>query len=398
VLTRSDYWIGIWPETGATASTAAFFLSLLASGATAWAVARDRFSGVAELSHHSSHWPVTLNLCKFVGIYFWITLAFAGTCATAAVITIRSGAHPGIEFFWKYVCVGVVCLTLSTLWGWLLGLFFSPVIAGLSAAFSWFIIVSTIGNAADFAPISGPAWIDVRLDSILLRVTAMSLLAVAVLARSTGETRRVRLFGRNLALGAALCLVTVVSLQNPLLEQRPPVANPVCVQGEIRYCLWPENEKYASLIREVDAQVTRLPAGFEIPPEIYDYSLSGGTQIRDGVVFTLPADEAAPEFDISEGSRWSLARGVAMAVADRTFMYCEPTTPGDPDPRRDQLQAYVESRLAGGGAPDYTTDAPSELLDAWQAGYDAAATLSDADQQVWVLEVVSGYKSDHCFG
>jgi hypothetical protein len=125
------------------------------------------------------------------------------------------------------------------------------------------------------------------------------------------------------------------------------------------------------------------------------YSLSGATRWVGDTEVELPGD-FPPEFDISEGSRWALARGVAAAITANVFSECDAAAVPDPELRWDQLQAWLESRLAGSGAPDYTTDAPAELQQAWSTGYRVAADLDEREQASWAAELIETRTELYC--
>jgi hypothetical protein len=164
----------------------------------------------------------------------------------------------------------------------------------------------------------------------------------------------------------------------------------------IEYCLWPEHAKYVPMIEAVDRRVAALPVQLPLPERLVDYGLSGSTRWVDRYTVIALEGSFAPEFDISEGSRWALARDVARAILNTVFTECEPNAQRDPEHRWDQLLGWLEWRLAGGGTPDYRTDAPTELQAAWSVGRRSAAGLSEQEQAAWVTTVIAEKKEQFC--
>jgi hypothetical protein len=164
------------------------------------------------------------------------------------------------------------------------------------------------------------------------------------------------------------------------------------------YCLWPEHEKYVALVRAIDAEVAALPIELQLPDRVVDYALSGSRRWVDGIEVEQEGEFAA-EFDISEGSRWALARGVATAITVEVFSDCRtPQGLNDPEHRWDQLQAWLEARLAGGGNPDYTTNTAQGMQPAWQMGRRVAAEMTDEKQAAWAAGVIGSRTRAYCIG
>lgn len=397
LLNRESFWIGIWPETGAAVAVSAFFMSLICAGISAWISARADVYGAREQAASAAIRQISLESNRFSANLVWLLSAYLLVILTAFVLTAISLFSPGVHLFFEYALLGLVLMVFSVAWGWFVGRILTPVVAGLAAALSWFIFVATIGQAANVAPSSGPPWINVASSVLVLRLATVVLFAVSVCALPPRSLSRLR-FGRGVALTLISSLIVVVThLSTTVLTPRAPVASPTCVKGKIEYCLWPEHLKYVPLIKQVDAQVAALPLSLELPPRVVDYSLSGIIKTsKDG---TLVASEGSfdPEFDISDGSRWALARGVADAIVGQVFSKCDPQADADPSLIWDQLFAWLEWRLAGGGTPDYTTNAPSEIQKAWASGRKVASSLSDSEQAGWAVELIQKRKALYCY-
>lgn len=396
LLRRNNFWIGIWPETGAAVAGSAFFMSLIGAGISAWAAARTDVYGLREQAESSVLPNSALEFYRLMSNLFWLVAAYAVVSATAAVITARQGFTAGIGMYVGYILMGLMLIVFSAGWGWIIGRILNPALAALTALLSWFVGISLIGSHTDATPVSGPPWYSVQFGGVGLRLLAVVLFVIAVCflpSRKAPSTAQFR--ARALSL-VALVAVLATMLGTSVLQRRTPTASPLCVSGAITYCLWPENAKYVPLVTAVDRDVAALPIKLKLPPKMVDYAMAGSTTWNsDGIEIELPG-AFDPQFDISEGSRWSLARGLSVAIVDSVFASCSLDAPIDPEQGREQLRAWLEYRLAGGGARDYTTDAPAELQDAWTKGYRAATDLTDADQAAWASEIVARKNDQYC--
>lgn len=398
LLNRDRYWVGIWPETGAAITIAAFFLSFLVAGLSAWATARAASSGLREQASTAVPGRRRVEAARFASHVGWSLIPYAAVAAVAALLTSRATDAPGLTVFAEYLVIGGLLLLAACAWGWLVGGLLDPVIAILASALSWFLVVSIFGDLTDAAPVSGPPWVAVEAEALALRTAALLLLAFAVCSLPIRDGRSSSRSPALLGIAATLALVSVAYLITPVLTPRPAVASPTCVSGTIRYCLWPEHEKYLPLIASVDGEIANIPVDIALPDTIVDYALSGSRRYIDGIETELPGD-FAPEFDISEGSRWALARGVATAITVETLQACDsPAAFEDPEYRWEQLRAWFETRLAGGGTPDYTTNAPGDIQSAWAAGRAAADSMDDGQQATWAKNLIDGYRADYCEG
>jgi len=394
---RPTYWVGIWPETGAAVAVSAFFMSLFVAGSSAWAAARLELMDVRALAAARTNRRLFVEGNLWAAALFWLTAPLLAVAALAAATTAASGVQAGFPSFVGYGILGLLLVWLAGAWGWIVGRLLEPLVAALAAALSWFIIGSLAGEITGATPVSGPPWIALQASALVLRSSAALLLIVTIVALTgRSEDQRSRLKGAAFVAVAAL-VVAASHVALPVQQPRSPVASPLCVNGHIEYCLWPEHEKYVPLIRQVDAEVGAVPLDLPLPPKIVDYSLSGSTQWIDGNQVELPG-EYAPEFDISEGSRWALARGVAKAITRSVLSTCERSAAiEDPAHHWDLLLAWLEVRLAGGGSPDYTTNAPANIQAAWFEARRVSVELNDAQQAAWAVSVIDGHQK-YCSG
>jgi hypothetical protein len=396
IFRRNTFWFGIWPEAGAAVAVGAFFMSLIGAGLAAWSAARTDVYRVREQTSSSARRGTTLELYRFAATLGWQVAAYLVVAFVAAFFVVRDGSPPGFRWFVGYVGLGAFLVVMANGWGWLVGRLLNPTVAALTALFSWFLVVSLVGDPAEATPVSGPPWVTVEFGSVALRLGIALVFCVAVCALAPRTAPRPVRLRRTALAAVALVAVGATLSSTSALGHRAPVADPVCVEGAMTYCLWPEDEKYVPMVRAVDARVAALPLALELPDKMVDYSLSGSTRwVSDDLEVELPGD-FPPEFDISEGSQWALARGVSVAIVASEFSQCDLDAPVDPDFRWEQLRAWLEYRLAGGGSRDYTTDAPEEFQKAWAQGYRAAAELSDAEQADWARELIATTNDRYC--
>jgi hypothetical protein len=394
---RDRFWIGIWPESGAAAQVSAFFLSIFAAGVTAFIASSVEVRGLVDQERSAAIRPLLIELHRFGAAFIWLFLPYVAVGAVAFVVTATRDFPPGVAGFFSYLLLGVVVMVFGAASGWLVGRLLPPLIAAVCAALGWFILLSVVGDSSGATPVSGPPWYEVRLGVVALRLAAVALLALVVCALpSKADERNNRFAYRLVASVIALGLAVIVHSSTTVRVHRAPVAKPLCVQATIQYCLWPEHVKYVPLIKTVDAQVAALPGHLPLPARVVDYALSGRIKwINEYDAIDLPGD-FPPEFEISDGSRWGLARGVASAIVSSVFADCSPDAPEDPQQRRDELLAWIEWRLAGGGTPDYRTDAPQALQAAWAVGRNVAAHGSEQEQTAWLTELTSTVKKNYC--
>ncbi|WP_432988431.1 hypothetical protein [Dactylosporangium sp. CA-233914] len=392
---RSRFWLGIWPETGAAAQLSGYFLSVLAAGLAAWVAATFEVRGMQEQAASGAIRPATVEGVRFGIVLAWMIGPYLLVSLVAFVATAFTVFAPGVGMFFEYVGLGALMIVFGSAWGWLVGRLLAPIVGALSAALSWFIVGSLLGDSTSALRVSGPPWFALQADAFVIRAAALVVFAVSVILIPWKVSRRS--FARGVVASiVALALVIGAFTATDMVRYRDPVAHPRCVQGAIEYCLWPEHAKYIPMVQAVDRRVSALPVKLALPSRIVDYSLSGSTQWLDLDTAVERSGQFPPEFDISEGSEWALARGVASAIVGEVFKDCSPSAKADPQLQSEQLLAWLEWRLAGGGTPDYRTNAPGDLQAAWSNGRRRAAELSDADQSAWVTALVADAKANYC--
>ncbi|WP_199036382.1 hypothetical protein [Glycomyces salinus] len=396
---RTDYWMGIWPEAGAAAQTAGYFISLFAAGVAGWAAAAPSKNGMDEQFAAAKVPGTTIEAARLGAALIWVAAPYGLTVAGAVIATVASDGFPsGFPMFLSYTLIGLVPIALGTAWGWLVGRAFPPMVAAVSALLSWLIVSYLLLVFADgVVTVSGPPWIAVDSGLVALRLGAAVLLALAVCMLPRLK--------RRIAVPAAAIAVSLIavgaSFSTTVLYDRavPADEDLVCYTGEIEYCLWPEHEKYLELVETVDANAAELPGVVELPERMVDYRLSGEELYWMEMGPEGDVDkEFDSEFDISEGSVWALAMGVSDGIQRVTFEGCDRDLYDDPElgPAIEQFGAWLEYRLAGGGSVDYTTTAPRDIQEAWAEGREIAAEWPEAEQTAWVEDLLDRAKVEYC--
>ena len=391
---RNTFWIGIWPEAGAAVVVSAFFFSLFSAGLSAWVSARTDVYRMREQTAAAVHPPAVLEMLRFAASLAWLVLAYAVQVIVAAVLTAQEGA-PGVPFYIGYTLLGLFLIVMSAAWGWMFGRLMNPAIAAAAAFFSWFIFLSVVGPISNADPNSGPAWIAIDTSMVVARLVVLSVFCLAVCLLSSKNAVKGPAVGL-LAVGLTLAAVVATMLSTTVLGPRTPVASPLCVDRTITYCLWPEHQKFVPLVEEIDAQVAALPLDLKLPTRIVDYSLSGSSVWDEDGIEIGQEGTFDPEFSINAGSRWALARSVSLVIAVGIFDDCIEARTEDPELASEQLWAWLEFRLAGGGTVDYVTNAEGGLQAAWAKGAQAARDLDDAQQAAWAAELITVTTEKYC--
>ncbi|QOV35646.1 hypothetical protein IM697_37255 [Streptomyces ferrugineus] len=391
---RTNFWIGIWPETGAAAQVPAFFLSILASGAAATASGFRATRNLEEQFSAASLSKSRIELHRLGALVAVFLAPYLIGHAVAFVMTART-FPPGAELWFGYVLMGASTIFLAAGWGWAIGKLLSPIMAALCSVLSWIIVVSTLGSSTDMIVTSGPPWRMVDLTSVSLRL----LVATAFLFTITWLPSRInRTSLREPSLAITACAVvavgaTIVSTTAVVDRQAPTRLH--CIDGAIEICLWPEHEKYIPIAKSTNERVASLPSGFKVPKRLSEY----GTKkiISKGPTGTTV--ETGGDFDISEGSRWALALGIADAVTAETFQNCDwNKVRENEDYTADVINHWIETYLAGGGSPDYKigAGAPPKLLEEFEEASRVANTLPEEKQLKWLEGKVNHMNQNYC--
>ncbi|MDP9793613.1 hypothetical protein J2S43_002125 [Catenuloplanes nepalensis] len=391
LLLRSRFWIGIWPETGAAAQVPAYFLSIIAAGAAAWAAgAKARNNLEEQLAAGAASAPKT-DAHRLAATAVLLMIPYLAGQAVAFGYTVRA-APPGLALWSGYLLMGVVVMLLATAWGWAIGRYLSAAYAALVALLSWIIILFYLAQGAGLSVTSGPPWVDVDLRAVSLRLAAALLLIVAVIWLPGRHTPARARWAGLVPAGAAVTVLAVIGV-TPVLADRPVPPDLHCVDGPVEMCLWPEHALYEPIVRQVSDRVGTLPADFVLPARLNEYGIDRFAYEEGGET----AVQLEGGFDISEGSKWSVALGVADSVVAHTLRTCDRQAIAQAeDYSSEALARWLEGYLAGEGTRDYRTSAvPTEIQEAWTLAAEVSQRPASA-QLDWARQQVGALKDRYC--
>jgi hypothetical protein len=393
---RSRHWIGVWPDTGAAAQIpAVHFLGAVGAGAAAWAAGAPRRQRLTEQFAAARVHPTVAEAHRLGATVVVLLVPYAAGYAVGFALTAQT-FPPGVELWAGYLTLGLFAILLAACWGWFLGKLLGSMFAALTAVLSWFVLVSAISHSTGLSVVSGPPDMRVDLSVMALRLGAVVLLLVTLLWLPAVE--RPREAASRLVLPALVAVAIAVALSATApVTSRAPADEAICVDGSrTRLCIWPEHEKYLSIIEDISTRIDHLPNAFAVPPRINEYGVEEVDYVEDGVHY--PIEDAPPYFSIIEGSTWSYAGGIAYAIDNATREGCDFFNPALPDagPRLNALHAWLEAYLVGGGVPDYSTNARPETQEAWGVGLEVANELSPAEQLSWAEGEVEYIRDRYC--
>lgn len=395
---RSRHWIGVWPDTGATAQIPAYLVGVVGAGAAAWsATATDRHSTGEQLNAARVH-PATMEGYRLGATIVILLIPYLVGQAAGFVLTART-FPPGLHLWLGYVVLGVFITLLSIAVGWTMGKIFGSVFAALVAALGFPLLVGFLDRQGGFIVVSGRSPMTVDVMALTIRFGAVSALLLALLwIPGSGRPR-----GRHLPLPIAAALVLAVALSStaPVVPREPAGDRARCVAGPTLLCVWPESEKYVPQLDAVNSRIAELPDAFVLPPRVNEWGIDTGLQYGNYTDERLENPDAAPYFHILEGSPWSYVSDIGRAITDATFEFqnyqgCRwaSTSVADTD-RLQVVDAWLESYLVGATAPDFRTDASAETQSNWAEGR-AMLDLPRAEQFSWAEGEVDELRGRYC--
>jgi hypothetical protein len=393
---RTRYWIGIWPETGAAAQVPAYLLGPLTAGAAAWAASAPVRHGTVEQCA-AARVPHRVSEAYRLGatVILLLTPYLVGQLVAAAP-TART-FPPGLGLWFGYVMLGLFVTLLTVALGWFVGMFFTSVFATMTAALGCLLLIGLLDRGPEPIVVTGSPEVMVGATGVVLRlVLVIALLAGLVGVRGTGR-------GSILPAATALVLVVAMATTGVIVDRNPPGDGVLCVRGATALCVWPEHRKYLAMLRGFESRIAALPAEFVVPHTVDEYGLvpTGVSGPGDHEVVVDTADPT-PTFVLTEGSAWSAANDLSNAIAETTFHFQAPTTchwdtRTDADQSRlNAVGAWLQSYLVGGGTPDYRTDAPTSMQQAWAAGRAVAADDTLTQQFAWAGKEVTDLRGRYC--
>lgn len=388
ILTRDDYWHGLWGDTGAAGQVPTLLLGVFAAAAAAWTSSLRRPPEVAEtLSAMPRPRPqgelprIAVVLCVFLVPYLvGQAICFAVTAPSWP---------PGFTQYLGYLLLGVSSLLTATGLGWVIGRLLSSRWGPAAGALGWLLIVIALDT--DLSVVNGPARMQPDLLEISLRAAAALLLLAACLWLPYGPriTRVTPLAGLAIVLALA---ATAATAGSPVIDERHGSALKTCVKGRTEICLWPEEEKYKPMAQDVLARAEDLPPVLATPKAVYS----------TGLVYTMDRTWGG-DFDMDSGSVWAMASGVTLAISRQTFAACrdndfkgfEAQQKAD-DQSVLALERWLEKRLAGGGEPEYKEQGmTASMAKAVETGK-KMADRPEAEQSAWATTTVRHVLEKYC--
>lgn len=395
---RSRYWIGVWPETGAAAQVpAAVFLGSVGAGAAAWAATAQSRHRLSEQLRVARTHPVVSEAYRLGATVVVLLLPYLVGSAVGFALTART-FPPGVDLWVGYTALGVVAVLLAAGWGWFLGRMLGSVFGGLAAIVSWFLLVSlSLRYDLGLTVVSGPPELMVDPAAVTLRLTAVLALLTALLWLPAPDQLRDHVPRLSIPASAGVVLGMVFYLTTPIVE-RIPADEVTCVDGDrTQLCVWPEQEKYLSLLEDVSARVDGLPEVFVVPPRMNEYGIERTETIDEqGVGYPVPG--SLPYFYIIQGSPWSYAGIIADEILGATFDECTwPDELSQTDSTQlDAVDGWIEAYLAGGGSPDYKSNMPARMQEARADGRQIANELILTDQLRWAESTAKELRDRYC--
>ncbi|MFV2110521.1 hypothetical protein [Micromonospora sp. LOL_015] len=395
---RSRYWVGVWPETGAAAQVPAYLLGPLAAGAAAWAASTPARHRVHEQLGAARTYPATREAYRLGATAFIFIIPYLIGQAIAFILTART-FPPGFALWLGYALLGVFVLLACVGLGWAVGQHASSTFGALIATLGTLILIGLLARWFHFVVVSGRSEMTVHTLGLGLRLGAVVLL-LAALCCIPVRAGRTRPYAS--ALTVALLLLAGAVVATPAAELREPAGDrAVCVGTSSQFCIWPEQEKYIPHLRELSERAEALPDSFTVPPRLNAFGVEQFWAVDPHGKVYLSLDIGPPTFYILEGSPWSYAGDTATAIMGATFEYrdvddCAWYRMTDTDRARlEGLRAWLESYLVGNVLPDYQTNAPAEILQAWAVGW-ATAELPLPEQFAWAESEVRELRGDYC--
>lgn len=391
---RSNYWVGIWPESGAAAQVPAFLLGIGACGTSAWISGARSRNGIDEQLAATPLPSAKIDMYRLGSVLVAFTLPYLCGVVAAWAATWPTNP-PGISMFFQYVLLGESLILLSCAWGWLLGKLLTGRFAAIAAILSWIIVTMAFGSEAGLSVVTGPPSKEIDSTALSLRWGAMVVLIAAMLfLPSRISIRKLPSHSASLVnVAAGIGVIAAISGTSIVAERVPPSSLP-CTEGPVEMCYWPEHEKYRQLMHSIGERAAALPEGFSIPRRIYEFGTQRQTFRMNGMVH----EQASGDFSVVEGSRWSLSKDLSVAITEKTFPSCDwDAARAANDSTADTIEHWVEIYLAGGGNPDYRLAGVDDgFIKAREESSLAAEQKTEREQFAWVQKKMEYFNGRYC--
>lgn len=387
---RNRHWVGVWPETGAAAQVPAYLLGAVVAGAAAWAASAPARHGLDEQLQAARVHPARVEAYQLSATAIIMLLPYLVGQAVAFVATART-CPPGVHLWLGYTSLGAFVILLAVTLGWVCGKLLGPIFAGLTAALGFLFLTALLDRWVGFIVTSGPPEMAISSSGLIFRFGTLAAILLAMLwllnHRIKGRRRAL------LLLPLIIPLILAIAATDPVIERNPPASAVTCIGESPALCIWPEHEKYRPLLREISARIKLLPDNFVRPERIEEFGLQ--TWHAD---FSKEPGET-PYFYILEGSPWSYAGGIGKAISGATLdpRSCDWSQLSEEDlGHLRAVDKWLEAYLAGGSTPDYETNAPEEMQEAWAEGLAITADRPLSEQFEWAANHVSELHERYC--
>ncbi|MFY1637735.1 hypothetical protein ACN27F_31440 [Solwaraspora sp. WMMB335] len=368
---------------------------MVGAGAAAWVASAPKRHRVTEQLTAARVHPARLEANRLGATVVVLLIPYLIGQAVAFAATART-FPPGVHLWLGYALRGIFVVLLSITLGWACGKLLGSVFAALTAAMG-FLFLITLLDMSGFVVVSGPPerTVDPGPLALLLASVLVLLLVMLWLPASHALRRRRTL----LLVPAAIPLAVVLTVTSAVTDREQPGDNVICVEGSTALCIWPEHEKYLPPLRDVSARVDLLPESFVRPPLINEVGIKKTWFLWPDGQWRLGYETGPPIFTILEGSPWSYAGAIGTAITSSTFDFdaCDWTDLSSSDRERFWvIGSWLEAYLVGQGSPDYHTNAPAEMQQAWSRGREIAGGDPLSDQFQWADEEVNDLHGRYC--
>ena len=395
---RNRFWIGVWPETGAAGLVPAYLLGVVGAGAAAWAASSPARHGVEEQTRAARVHPSVSEAYRLAATLVVLLVPYLAGQAVAFAMTART-FPPGVHLWLGYLLLGLFVMLVAVALGWACGRLLGNIFGALTAALG-FLFLTTLLERVGFGVVSGRPEVTVDPMPLALRLGAVILVLLIMPWLTAGPGQQ---HGRRplLLVPGVLPLLLIMVTTAAVTDRKAPGDNVICVQGPTALCVWPEHEKYLTQLRELNTRIERLPDAFILPPRINEVGLHKTRYIGPDGKEYLGYEEGPPIFHILEGSPWSYAGDISNAITTSTFDFKNfRTCQWDKLTSLDQSRlravgAWLETYLAGQGSPDYHTNAPAEMQEAWSVGR-AMTHHPQTEQFRWAQGEVNELRGRYC--
>lgn len=396
LLRRQTYWVGLFPETGAAAQVPVYFLSIFTAGLSAWVAGAVVRQNMTEQTGAGSVSMWRAESYRYIVLVLGILAPYLIIQVGAAVVTLRYGP-PGWELWLGYVAMGAVALVLAVAVGWSVGKWIGSVFGPIVAILLWFAVVNLLAPQGSAVHVlSGDVWVQPNGMTLLARAGAALLLSLVAIGVRT-SWRRLPTAGAAAATAAALFVAGGAVFGGSGVQDRPLPEKPLCFRDQTTICVWPEEEKYRSMIESFYGPLRALPKQFILPARVNSYGLERLSIPEQYRFEGGPTYQLTGGFQVNAGNRWSIGQGLATEIVQTTFKGCNiEAMYKDMDQTYTLLGRWIELTLGGAKTPPYRTFGVSGVQqNAWRQ-VRVIVDSSTENQYAWVRQLILRFKAKYC--